>query len=82
MTPNKPTTLRESFKKRFKDSNLDFHYDGDLNQVFEWFDSHNTELVGKMEEKALYIRHNGAVNLDIGALVRLEDIKSIINQEK
>lgn len=37
--------------KRFKDSNLDFHYDGDLNQVFEWFESHNTELLQKIEEK-------------------------------
>lgn len=24
------------FKKRFKQTSIDFNYDGDLNQVFEW----------------------------------------------
>ena len=37
-----------------------------------------SELLKAVEEKAFYLKHGGAIDLDIDAIVKVEDIKATI----
>lgn len=37
------------------------------------------ELLAGIESKEFYIKHNGAINLDLDALVKVEDLKVLLS---
>lgn len=42
---------------------------------------HNKRVVTAMQEKAFYIKHNGAIDLDVGPVITLEDAANLLNTQ-
>ena len=76
--------IREEFRSRFEGSNLDFNYKGDLEAVLSWFLSRTIskqDIEKFVEERGFIIKHHGAIDLDLGAVVKVEDLLTYIKNK-
>lgn len=87
--PNKPTTLREEWKKYVIDNDnfesYDIRYFQEVIAIWwlDKFSSHSTELVKELERARKYSKHMSKTEVFIeGYNQALDQVISIINQEK
>ena len=91
MTPQPFEELREAWKKHVNLRQRFYDYTSESDeakQIFEFFSSHLHQkllsLKERMEKEAFILQHHGAVDLDVGALIKLDTAISLlgITEEK